>query len=82
MIILYTLSGRLGKMVASHAEGCKIESLLWLSCIDLFMLCTRRSGDTANEGGGATGKFDLPSLTPSSEAGCGRLKEFPIGLLQ
>ena len=26
-----TLSGRIGKVLASHAEGCKIESRLWLS---------------------------------------------------
>ena len=35
-----TLSGRIGRVVASHAEGCKvackIESLLWLSCTDLY----------------------------------------------
>ena len=31
-----TLSGRICKVVASHAEGCKIESLLWLSCTDLY----------------------------------------------
>ena len=29
---------------------------------------------TANEGGGATSQLDLPSLTPLSEAGCGRLQ--------
>ena len=29
-----TLSGRIGEVVASHAEGCKIESRLWLSCTD------------------------------------------------
>ena len=51
-----TLSGRIGKVVASDAEGCKIESRLWLSCTDLYyapsLLCTRRSGGTAHEGGG------------------------------
>ena len=41
-----------------------------------FMLCTRRSGSTAHEGGGATClyQFDLPSLTPLSVASCGRLQ--------
>ena len=36
---IYILSGRIGKVVASHAEGCKgckIESRLWLSCTDLY----------------------------------------------
>ena len=31
-----TMSGRIGKVVASHAEGCRIESRLWLSCTDLY----------------------------------------------
>ena len=30
------LSGRISKVVASHAEGCKIESRLWLSFTDLY----------------------------------------------
>ena len=29
---------------------------------------------TAHEGGGATSQLDLPSLTPLSIAGCGRLQ--------
>ena len=48
-----------------------------------FILCTMRSGGTAHEGGGSTSQLDLPSLTPLSVAGCGRLQlGFPIGLLQ
>ena len=39
-----------------------------------FILCTRRSGGTAHEGGGAPSQLDLPSLTPLSAAGCGRLQ--------
>ena len=31
----YTLSGHIGKVVALHAEGCKVESWLLLSCTDL-----------------------------------------------
>ena len=34
---------------------------------------TRVSGGTTHEGGGATSQ-DLPSLTPLSVAGCGRLQ--------
>ena len=39
-----------------------------------FILCTRRSGGTAHEGGSATSQLDQPSLTPLSVAGCGRLQ--------
>ena len=39
-----------------------------------FILRTRRSWGTAHEGGGATSQLDLPSLTPLSVAGCGRLQ--------
>ena len=39
-----------------------------------FILCLRRSGGTAHEGGGATSQLDLPSLTPLFVAGCGRLQ--------
>ena len=50
-LLFYTLSGRTGKVVASHAVGCKIESRLWLR-LHRFIQCTRRSGGTAHEGGG------------------------------
>ena len=43
-----------------------------------FTLCTRRSGGTATRLGGATSQLGLPSLTPLSVAGCGRL---PLGVL-
>ena len=43
------MSGRIFKVVASHVEGCKIESRLRLH---RFIQCTRRSGGTAREGGG------------------------------
>ena len=39
-----------------------------------FILCMRSSGVSAHEGGGATNQLDLPSLTPLSVAGCGRLQ--------
>ena len=51
-IYLLYPSGRRGKVVASHAEGCKIESRLWLSCRDLYYVRSARG--TAHEGGGAT----------------------------
>ena len=71
--VLSTLSGRIGQVVASHAEGCKIESRLWLSCTDLYYardaqgLLLMRVRD-------APSQLELPSLTPLSVAGCGRLK--------
>ena len=39
-----------------------------------FILSTRRCGGIAYKGGGATSQLDLPSLTPLSLAGCGRLQ--------
>ena len=77
----YTLSGLIGKVVASHAElqdHFPVEPRLLL-----FILCTRSSRGTAHEGGGSTSKLDLPSLTPLYVAGCGRLQlGVPIGLLE
>ena len=41
-----------------------------------FILCTRRGaqGVVPMRVGGATSQLDLPSLTPLSVAGCGRLQ--------
>ena len=72
-IQIYTLSGRIGKVVASHADGCKIESLLWLSCTYLYY-ARGAQGVLPMRVGGATSQLDLPSLTPLSIAGCGRLQ--------
>ena len=69
-----TLSGRIGNVVASNAEGCKIESRSYKSELYRFILCTRRSGGTAHVGGGTTSELDLPSLTSLSVAGYGRLQ--------
>ena len=46
--ILHTLSGRICKVVASHAQGCRVDSRLRLH---RFILCTRRSESTAHEVG-------------------------------
>ena len=49
----HTLSGRIGKVVASHAEGCNVErSIPAVTELHRFILCTRRSGGTAHVGGG------------------------------
>ena len=64
--VLHTLSGCIGKVVASHAAVARsspAEVALTLP-LPLFMLCTWRSGDTAHEGGGATRQLDLQSVTP------------------
>ena len=75
-----TLSGCIGKAVASHAEGCKIESQLWLSCTNLYsaqcaqaVLPMRVCGCYLS--------LDLPSLMPLSVAPCGRLQlvSCPLG---
>ena len=72
--ISYALGGRIGKVVATHAEGCKVARSA-VAELHRCMLCTRRSGGTAHEGGGgATSQLDLPSLTPLFVAGCGRLQ--------
>ena len=55
----------------SHAEGCWDDS--WRR-LHWFLLWTRRSGGTANEGGGATNQLDQQSLTALSVAVCGRLQ--------
>ena len=48
----YTLSGRIGKVVALHAEGCKVaRSNPAVAELHRFILCTMRSGGTAHEGG-------------------------------
>ena len=72
----YTLSGRIGKVVSSHAEscnGCKIESRLWLSCSELYYE-RRAQGVLPMRVGGSTSQLDLPSLMPLFVAGCGRLQ--------
>ena len=45
----HALSGRMGKVVVSHAEGCWVDSQLWLR---RFILCTRCSWGIAHVGGG------------------------------
>ena len=69
--IVYTLSSRIGKVVASHAEGRRVDSRQRLH---RFILCTSRSGSSAMRVGGATSQINLPSLMPLSVAGCGRLQ--------
>ena len=47
-LIAFNLSGSIGKVVASHAEGWRVESR---QRMHRFILCTRRSAGTAHEGG-------------------------------
>ena len=63
--IYYILSGRIGKVVASHVEGCKVDSH-W-GCADTMHEMLR--GYCSSGWGGATSQLDLPSLMPFI-AGC------------
>ena len=62
---IYTLSGRIGKVVASHAA---VARSIPLRCTDLY--CARGAqGVLPMRVGGATSQLDQPSLTPMSVAG-------------
>ena len=63
----HTLSGRIGKVVASHAA---VARSIPLRCTDLYYACGTE-GVLPMRVGGATSQLDLPSLTPLSVAGCG-----------
>ena len=71
--INYTLSGRIGKVVASHAEGWMIGSRLQLSCTDLYY-SRGAQGVLPLRLGGVTSQLDLLSPTPLSVAGSYRLQ--------
>ena len=68
---LYTLSGRIGKVVASHAAVARSSPAE--VCTDLYY-ASGAQGVLPMRVGGATSQLDLPSLTPLSVAGCGRLQ--------
>ena len=63
----HALSGHKGKVVASHAEGCRVDSRRG---------CYARGaqGVLPIRVGSATSQLDLPSMTPLSVAGCGQLQ--------
>ena len=63
----HTLSGRIGKVVASHAA---VASSIPLRCTDLYY-ARNAQGVLPMRVGGATSQLDLPSLTPLSVAGFG-----------
>ena len=68
----YALSGRIGKVVASHAEVAR-SIPGWAETAPIYALHEVLRG-TAHEGGVATSQLDLPSLTLLSAAGWGRLQ--------
>ena len=68
-VIFHTLSGRKGKVVASHAAVAR-SSHAEVALIYTMHVALRARG-TAHEGGGATSQLYLPSLMPLSVAGCG-----------
>ena len=63
----YTLSGRIGKVVASHAAVARSSPA---ECTDLYY-ARGAQGVLPMMVGGATSQLDLSSLTPLSVAGCG-----------
>ena len=78
MLVVITI----GKVVASHFEGCKIESRLWLSYTYLYYERGTQGVLPIRVGGGC----DQSIGSTVSECHCSSLvdcnKEFPIGLLQ
>ena len=64
---------RIGNVVASHAEGCKVDSQLNRDCTDLFY-ARGAQGVLLIWVVGATSQLDLPSLMPLSVAGLGRMQ--------
>ena len=50
----------LARVVASHADGCKVESRLWLSCTDLYY-ARGAQGIVPMRVGAATNQLDLVS---------------------
>ena len=67
IIMIYTLSGRIGKVVASHAA---VAGSKPAECTDLYY-ARGAQGVLLMRVGGATSQLDLPSLTPLSVTGCG-----------
>ena len=67
---VYTLSGRIGKVVASHAA---VARSIPLRFTDLYY-ARGAQGALPMRVEGATNKLDLLSLTPLSVAGCGWLQ--------
>ena len=62
------MSGRIGKVVASHAAVARSSPAE--VCTDLYY-ARGAQGVLPMRAGGATSQMDLPSLTPLSAAGCG-----------
>ena len=65
---IYILSGRIVKVVASHAAVARLSPVE--VCTDLYYASGAR-GVLPMRAGGATSQLDLPSLMPLSVAGCG-----------
>ena len=63
----YTLSGRIGKVVASHAAVARSSPA---ECTDLYY-ARGAHGVLPMRVGGAISQLDLQSLMPLSVAGCG-----------
>ena len=67
LLLPHTLSGRIGKVAASHAA---VARSIPLKCTDLYY-ARGAQGVLPMRVLGATSQLDLPSLTPLSVAGYG-----------
>ena len=70
-ITFFSVSGRIGKVVASHAAVARSSPAE--VCTDLYY-GSGAQGVLPMRVRGATSQLDLPSLTPLSVAGCGWLQ--------
>ena len=73
---LHTLSGRIDKVVAWHAESCKVarSNPGWAETAPIYTMHEALRGYCLWGWGGPTSQLDLPSVTPLFVDGCGQLQ--------
>ena len=69
----HTLSGRVGKVVASHADW-RLQARFTAEAAPIYSVYEGAQGVLPMMARGVTSQLDLQSLTPLSVAGCGRLQ--------
>ena len=71
----FTLSGGIGKVVASHAKVARLQDRIpAVAELHRFILCTRCSGGTAHEGGGCDQSIGSTICDAIVRSCCGRLQ--------